>query len=218
MRILVAVDGVKTATALVRAITERPWPSDSSLCLVNVFKPLPFTAAPIIQERWKERVLRNLEAVAVPLRNLARETAVEICVGSPAREINKFAELWRADLIVLSCNELNDLMRLFLGSTVRSVVRHALCSVEIVRPRPKPGNLREGMRILIATDGSERSLAAFHSVAQRPWPPNSMAKVISVPELILLKDPSYFETHGAKDLGAAAMEGTSGAWAVRAGF
>jgi len=76
MRILVAVDGVKTATALVRAITERPWPSDSSLCLVNVFKPLPFTAAPIIQERWKERVLRNLEAVAVPLRNLARETAV----------------------------------------------------------------------------------------------------------------------------------------------
>ncbi len=62
------------------------------------------------------------------------------------------------------------------------------------------------MKILIGTDGSEPSLAALRSVAQRPWPPNSSAKVISVPEFILIKDPSYFETHEVTDLGKAANE------------
>lgn len=62
------------------------------------------------------------------------------------------------------------------------------------------------MRILIATDGSESSLAALRSVAQRSWPPNSITKVICVPEFILAKDPSYFETHEVKDLGEAAIE------------
>ncbi len=208
MRILVAVDDVKTGMASIQAAAARPWPSGSLFCLLNVFKPFPFTSAPIVQERWKEKVLRNLEAVAAPLRTVGWDTTVELCTGSPAREINTFAEVWRADLIMLGCNELNDLLRLFLGSTARSVVRHASCSVEIVRPCQIHGVFPEGsgMRILVATDGSECSLTALHSVAQRPWPPNSIAKVISAPEFILLKDPSYLETHEVKDLGEAASE------------
>jgi nucleotide-binding universal stress UspA family protein len=62
------------------------------------------------------------------------------------------------------------------------------------------------MRILVATDGSEFSLTALRSVANRPWPAGSVAKVISVPEFILFKDPSYLETHEVKDLNKASME------------
>jgi nucleotide-binding universal stress UspA family protein len=43
-------------------------------------------------------------------------------------------------------------------------------------------------------------------VADRPWPTGSVARIISVPEFILLKDPSYFETHQVKDLGKAAID------------
>lgn len=38
-----------------------------------------------------------------------------------------------------------------------------------------------------------------------------MPKVVSVPELILLKDPSYFGTHEAKDLGEGGAQARPGA-------
>jgi nucleotide-binding universal stress UspA family protein len=62
------------------------------------------------------------------------------------------------------------------------------------------------MRILIATDGSGCSVAALHSVANRPWPEESVAKIISVPEFILFKDPSFLEKHEARDLGQASID------------
>jgi nucleotide-binding universal stress UspA family protein len=39
------------------------------------------------------------------------------------------------------------------------------------------------MKILLATDGSSWSEAAVHEVARRPWPENSVIKVISIVEL-----------------------------------
>ena len=49
-------------------------------------------------------------------------------------------------------------MRLLLGSTARSVLRQARCSVEIVRPSTKGRAGRQpGMKVLIATDGSDFS-------------------------------------------------------------
>ena len=116
---------------------------------------------------------------------------------------------WRADLVIVGCNDLGDLGRLLLGSIARSVVRHAPCSVEVARPhrvRAKGSLHRAGMRILVATDGSDFAIAAVHSVANRPWPAESVAKVISVPEFILLKDPSYFKTHEGKNLRKASID------------
>jgi nucleotide-binding universal stress UspA family protein len=88
-------------------------------------------------------------------------------------------------------------------------MRHAPCSVEIVRLRRDSWQERAALRILTATDGSEFSAAALRSVAARPWPEGSKLKVISVPEFILTKDDSYLETHSLKkfeDLGATAIE------------
>jgi nucleotide-binding universal stress UspA family protein len=118
------------------------------------------------------------------------------------------AEQWRADLVMVGCNDLGDLGRLLLGSTAQAVMRHAPCSVEVVRPHRGRDAVasRSGMRILLATDGSKFSLAALRCVADRPWPTESSAKVISVPEFILFKDPSYLETHEFKDLGKACIE------------
>ena len=109
---------------------------------------------------------------------------------------------------MVGCNDVSDLTRLFLGSTAQSVVRHAPCSVEVVRPHPGTGNSGRGrgMRMLVATDGSEFSLAALCSVANRPWAAGSIAKVISVPEFVLVTDSSYLQTHEVKDLGMSAIE------------
>ncbi len=208
MKIVIATDAMSSDAACVRAAVERPWPAGSSFCLLNVFNPYPFTAAPIIQERLKEKVLQNLETAAKPLRKAGWDTTTEIYPGSARRDISKFAKKWSADLVIIGCNDLSDLERLLLGSTAQSVVRHAPCSVEVIRPHRRTGDSARqgGMRILVATDGSEFSLIALHSVANRPWPRGSVARVVSVPEFILFKDPSYLETHEVKDLGKASIE------------
>jgi hypothetical protein len=70
--------------ASTRAAAQRPWPSGSCFCLLNVFNPYPFTAAPIFIERLKERVLQNLEAAAQTLRDVGWDATTEICLGMPA--------------------------------------------------------------------------------------------------------------------------------------
>lgn len=41
------------------------------------------------------------------------------------------------------------------------------------------------MRILLGTDGSEFSSQVAYSVANRPWPPRSQVRIISVQELLV---------------------------------
>lgn len=208
MKVLLAIDAMSADEACVRAAVERPWPVGTLFCLLNVFNPYPFIAAPIIQERLQEKVLHDLQSAAKTLRDVGWATTTEIYPGTARRDINKFAEEWGAELVMVGCNDLSDLGRLLLGSTAQAVVRHAPCSVEVVRRHRSAGiSARQGgLRILIATDGSEFSLTALRSVANRPWPTESVAKVISVPEFILFKDHSYLEKHEAMELGKESME------------
>lgn len=209
MKVLIAVDAVSSDNVCIRAAVERPWPASTLFCLLHIFNPYPFTAAPIIQLRLKDRVVQKLEAAIKPLHNAGWDSITEIIAGSARRDINRFAKEWRAELILVGCNDLGDFGRLLLGSTARSVVRHAPCSVEVVRPhreRAEDAARHAGLRILVATDGSDCSVAALHSVANRVWPVGSVAKVISIPEFILFKDPSYLEKHEAKELGQASID------------
>ena len=208
MKVLIATDAISSDGACVRAAVERPWPPGSCFCLLHVFNPYPFATAPIIQGRLQEQILRRLEIAAQSLRKAGWTTTTGIYAGNPRRDVNRFAKERCANLVMVGCNDLSDLRRLLLGSTAQSVLRHASCSVEVVRPHRRKGDSARprGLRILVATDGSVFSVAALRSVANRPWPKRSMAKVISVPEFILFKDPSYLETHEAKDLGKASIE------------
>lgn len=208
MKILIAVDAMFSQGHWVRTLAARPWNAGSSFSLLTVFNPFPFTAAPLIQERLKKIICDNLECAAKPLREAGWKTIVRVIEGNARRDINKFAKKWHADMVVVGCNEVPDFGRFLLGSTARSVVQLAPCSVEVVRTvRPKTAaGGHQGMRILVATDGSVFSVAAIRSVASRPWPEGSLVRIISVPEFILLKDPSYLQTHEAKDLGEASME------------
>jgi nucleotide-binding universal stress UspA family protein len=208
MKVVLALDGIWPCGELVKAAATRPWPSGSSLCLLNVLDPYPFVRAPLLLGRAKTKVRENLETAAACLQGLGAAVTTEIVLGSPRRGINAFATNWGADLVMVGSNELRDWERFFLGSTARSVVRHASCSVEIVRPEREGANgeLRKGMKLLVATDGSEFSAAALRSVAERPWPAGSTAKVVSVPEFLPLKEFSYLNRQEIEDLGAASQE------------
>jgi nucleotide-binding universal stress UspA family protein len=48
----------------------------------------------------------------------------------------------------------------------------------------------EGIKILLATDGSECSAKAVYSVANRPWPAKSEVKIVSVVQLLTPENQS----------------------------
>jgi nucleotide-binding universal stress UspA family protein len=54
-------------------------------------------------------------------------------VGKPALEIVKSAKEWPADVIVLGSHGRTGVARVFLGSVAEAVLRHAPCSVLVIR-------------------------------------------------------------------------------------
>jgi nucleotide-binding universal stress UspA family protein len=212
MKVLIPFDVTPGDGAAVKAAAVRPWSPGTSFCLLNISVAMyPPLLVPRVFEESQTKVLQQLDRAAEPLRKAGWNVKTEVLEGSPRRAINAFAREWGADLVMVGSHERSQLARLCLGSTAQSVMRHASCSVEIVRPRRVNGGSEAGgeWKILAATDGSEFSAAALRSVVGRPWPAGSQLKVITVPEFILAKDASYLETHEIKDLGdlgAASIE------------
>lgn len=213
MKVLIPLEMAPPGEALaVKVAAARPWPPGTTFCLLNISVPLyPPLVVPRVFENSKTKILAQLDRVAERLKKCGWNVRTEVLEGSPRRTINAFAKEWRADLVMVGSHERSPLARLCLGNTAQSVMRHALCSVEIVRPRGDDRGLQESgaLKILLGTDGSEFSAAALRAVTARPWPAGSKLKVISVPEFILTKDASYLETHEIKDLGdlgAASIE------------
>ena len=207
MRVLIAANGLSTDALAARAAAARPWPAGSQFCVMSVLDPYPLGRTPLSFDRAKEAVLRNLESVAAELKRAGWNAAAEVLFGSPRRGIGRFARDWAADLVMVGCNDVSDLTRLFLGSTAQSVLRHAPCSVEVVRKLADESSLQtRGMKILVASDGSEYSLAAARSVANRPWPAGSEARIISAAEFHYLQNPPYPAFVKMKDLAIASIE------------
>jgi nucleotide-binding universal stress UspA family protein len=216
MRVLVAIDGSKASEIVLRETLARPWPSGSRVCLITVLDPFFFTRAPLLLDEAREATGKFLGEAAETFRAARWETEVQVVLGNPRRAISEFAEGWRADLVLVGSHGLNALARLALGSTVRSVLRHTGCSVEIVRASGRnvmPG--KKGARILIATDGSEFSAAAVKAIAERPWPSETEVKIISVPEFALwLGEFPYFQLAKIEELNKSALDAARAAVAL----
>jgi len=101
--------------------------------------------------------------------------------GNPDFLISFGAGNWPADLILIRAHNRGDFRNWLLGSVAKSVVESAPSSVEIIRSTETDQLRRNGrMRILLATDGSDVSLAASHAVAKTSWPADTEVKIVSV--------------------------------------
>jgi nucleotide-binding universal stress UspA family protein len=212
VRVLIPLEVMSRNGAAGDVAATRPWPPGTLFCLLHIVVPVyPPLIVPRVFERSNKTLLEQLGRAAEPLETAGWSVQTAVLAGSPRRTINAFAKGWQADLIMVGSHERSQLARLCLGGTAQSVMRHAPCSVEIVRSRRRSSGSTgdHGLKILVATDGSEFSAAALRSVAKRPWPDGSELKVISVPEFILTKEASYLTTDEIReigDLGAAAIE------------
>jgi nucleotide-binding universal stress UspA family protein len=94
------------------------------------FGNIPFP----IQEQAEKEMQAGAEHRLKTLAS-SRTASVETSVvwGSPAAEICRVAKERGVDLIVMSTHGRTGLAHLFIGSVAERVVRHALCSVLVVR-------------------------------------------------------------------------------------
>jgi hypothetical protein len=78
----------------------------------------------------------NVEHLAEKLRTAGFVVEAGVEIGEVRSTIIDCAANWGADLIVIGSHGHKGLVRLLLGSVAESVVRHAACSVLVVRQSP----------------------------------------------------------------------------------
>ena len=191
MKVLLAIDPSSGSQNVVSEAAARPWPTGSAICVLSIVDTAHLEGLPQLIEDAKRGAQGLIEAATDRLEGPGRQVLSDIQLGNPKQAIPDFVRNWQPDLVMVGSRGLGGFSRFFLGSVAQAVLRAAPCSVEIVRPTPlnEPAS-SHAMKILLATDGSECSEIAAHSVADRPWPAGSQVKVVSVRDLLDLENPT----------------------------
>jgi nucleotide-binding universal stress UspA family protein len=143
MKILLAIDGSEFSRAALESVIARPWPPGTEVKVLNVVEPPSLLMGremggydPEFEVVWK--ALRSqakslVEKTAEKLREAKFNVSTELVEGDPKSQIIDIAHEWRADMIVLGSHGRTGINRFLMGSVSQGVVRHAHCSVEIIR-------------------------------------------------------------------------------------
>jgi nucleotide-binding universal stress UspA family protein len=143
MKILVAIDGSDFSQAALQSVIARPWPAGTEVKVLNVVEPPSLLMGremggydPEFEVVWKalrDQAKHLVEKAAEKLRESKFKVSTELVEGDPKSQIIDIAHEWRADMIVLGSHGRTGINRFLMGSVSQGVVRHAHCSVEIIR-------------------------------------------------------------------------------------
>ncbi|MBV9519681.1 MAG: universal stress protein [Hyphomicrobiales bacterium] len=115
--------------------------SGASLRLIHVRSPVPYAMNEYIPAEYydsdEKSVLKALEKIAAKLDLPKDRVTVVSPFGSVYDEVLKEAERMNADLIVVGSHRPNWSTYL-IGSNAANIVRHASCSVLVMRPPGAP--------------------------------------------------------------------------------
>jgi nucleotide-binding universal stress UspA family protein len=182
MRVLVAYDGSECADAALSDLWNAGLRSDTRFKVLSVVEhwlphPSEFERIEHIDHNDEHMILAMRAATRLRSMFPDCEVDVELGAGSPATAIIEKADAWAPDLTVVGSHGRMALGRFFFGSVSQKVSHDAHCSVRVCRGHGKePG---APVRIMIAFDGSQGGLAAFHAAAARDWPKGSEARVVN---------------------------------------
>ena len=153
MKILLAVDTSAFAETAARAVIERFSTRGNEVRVLHAAEweqhlPPPYffaqgadaaKAVLAFREQHLREADEHVKGIAEQLRTAGFTVTTEVCPeGDPREAILDAAAKWAADLIVVGSHGRTGLDRFLLGSVSERVVRHAPCSVEVVRPKPVP--------------------------------------------------------------------------------
>jgi nucleotide-binding universal stress UspA family protein len=146
MKILLAIDDSKFSEAAIRVLIAQNQPSKTAVRVLHVVEPIETTYYPELTppypmdfadiKRKKMKVGRELAAqIAEKVRAAGFKADSSVRLGHVRTAIVDAAAKWHANLIVMGSHGRTGLGRMLLGSVSEYVVRHAPCSVQIVRSR-----------------------------------------------------------------------------------
>jgi nucleotide-binding universal stress UspA family protein len=143
MKILIAIDGSDFSQAALQSVIARPWPANTSVRVLHVVEPPSLLMGremaaydPEFEAVWKalrEQAKDLVEKASEKLRAAQFIVSTELVEGDPKSQIIDAANAWHADMIVLGSHGRTGVSRFLIGSVSQAVVRHAHCSVEIIR-------------------------------------------------------------------------------------
>jgi nucleotide-binding universal stress UspA family protein len=147
IRILLGNDGSASAESMIQAVAKRSWPEKTEARIVSVASTLvnpvgviegnlqepALTAMEKVNEQERTWLRKSSEEAAKVLRAAGLSATDVVLEGDPRQQLIDEAERWNAEAIFLGARGLGRLQRLLLGSVSSYVVRHAHCTVEVVR-------------------------------------------------------------------------------------
>jgi len=143
MKILLAIDGSDFSEVTLKSVIARPWPPNTEVKVMNVVEPPSLLMGremagpdPEFESVWnalRERGKDIVSKAADKLREAHFSISTQLVEGDPKSQIIDAANEWHADMIIMGSHGRSGLSRFLLGSVSEGVVRHAHCSVEIVR-------------------------------------------------------------------------------------
>ena len=145
MQVLIAVNGVSDGCAdPIAAVDSFPWPPGVAFSVLTVSEVLPPPAmveamaesadTTGLQEGVDQRAGETAIMAAAQLKDHGWQAAGISRRGDPEKVIVEYAKESGADLIVVGSCEKSLLEKVIWGSVSNSVVKHAPCSVLVVKP------------------------------------------------------------------------------------
>ncbi len=140
--VMLAVDGSKYSRAAAEFLRAHLLPDVARLSVVSVVPPvvtelaarvLPTAQLESLSKPEEERAHELLASVRETFLKEGNAVTAEVLTGNPSHAIISHAEKQRAELVVVGSRGLTGQDRFLLGSVSESVVKHAPCSVLVVR-------------------------------------------------------------------------------------
>ncbi len=138
MKLLLAVDGLREPSHTLKTAVDLANKTDSELHVIHVGMLSQWTHPDTLsegqfnklKEEAQERLDRSLQQIEAAGGDI---TGSYVRMGKVDGEIIKLSEELGADVIVIGNREQNTAARILLGNDAESIVRHAPCTVMVVR-------------------------------------------------------------------------------------
>jgi universal stress protein A len=135
-KIVLPVDGSAFSDAAVQSVLQRVRFKNAEVCVLSVVDlaiPIPTSYAGAFRKESLVEAEALVDRVEQKLIQAGFKTSKVVQEGDPRSTIAEYAAKWGANLIVAGSHGRKGLARFLMGSVAEFLIRHASCSVEIVR-------------------------------------------------------------------------------------
>ncbi len=138
MKLLLAVDGIKGISHTMKTAVDLAKKTDSELHVIHVGMlsrwTHPDTLSDAQYNKLKQEAQERLDRDVQQIKDMdGTVTESYVRMGKVDGEIIKLSEELGADIIIIGNREQNTASRILLGNDGESIVRHAPCTVMVVR-------------------------------------------------------------------------------------